>query len=213
MRIVKYLVTATLATVSVLLVSEQTLARQTPESPEVVINRWVEALDAHNSASALALLADEPFLIVDSTTDSAQVDTYEGKEKIAAVLEQYEREGLRVSFEETPTEQNGTISWVERRQSSANSGTGTGGAQDYLGQALVVDGKIKSISYSPASPTPAEGEGDSDQGNAVQVPGDSPRAGGILVELGGLVILLVTLLSCAIVVGVRQYRTKSSQGR
>lgn len=199
---------STLATGSVLMFSAQTFARQTPESPEVVINRWVEALDAHNNASALALLADDPFLIVDSTTDNSQVDTYEGKEKIAAVLEQYGREGLRVSFEETPTEQNGTISWVEKRQTSV-----TAGAQDYLGQALVVDGKIKSISYSPASPTAAEGEGDSSQDHGVPVPGDPPRAGGILVELGGLVLLLVTLLSCGIAIGARQLRNKSSQGR
>ncbi|HKP54447.1 MAG TPA: hypothetical protein VJ183_17560 [Chloroflexia bacterium] len=131
---------------------------QTPEVGQavegpVVIEAWVDAVDAQDVAAALSLLAEESFLIL-STVEGDSIDTYAGKAEIEELLQVYAMDNMRVRLERTPQEENGTTFWTESRTSDRLGMLGIPAAE-YVGEALISGGKIMSLIYTPTPETEA----------------------------------------------------------
>lgn len=112
-----------------------------------MIQAWVDALDSHDVDSALSLLADESFLIFDSTLGNG-IDTYSGKAEIGQLLRSYVSDNIRVRLERAPQEENGTTFWTESRTGDRLAKVGVP-VVEYTGEALLNDGKIISLIYTP----------------------------------------------------------------
>lgn len=123
-----------------------------PTGPET-IRAWVDALDAQDPDAAVALLADDSFLIFE-TTQGDQVSDFAGKAEIRAALEEFVSGDIRVRFVREPQDENGTTFWLESRSSKMLASLGIASAE-YTGQALVADGKILSLIYTPTPETEA----------------------------------------------------------
>jgi len=124
-----------------------------PVEGPAVIEAWVDALDAQDVAAALALMADESFLIL-STVEGDSIDTYSGKAEIEELLQVYIMDNVRFRLERTPQEENGTTFWTESRTSDMLGKLGISAAE-YVGEALVSGGKITSLIYTPTPETEA----------------------------------------------------------
>ncbi len=124
-----------------------------PAGGPAVIQAWVDALDSHDLDAALMLLADESFLILDSSTGD-YIDAYAGKAEIGEWLQVYLSDNVRVRLERVPSEENGTTFWSESRTSAYLTRLGIPVAE-YTGQALVNEGKIASLIYTPTPETEA----------------------------------------------------------
>lgn len=125
---------------------------QPVEGPAVAL-AWVDALDAHDVEAALQLLAEESFLIL-SSPDSDEIATYSGREEIGEALQAYVMDNVRVRLQQLPQEENGTTFWTEQRTSDTLDALGIQSAE-YVGEALVSDGKITSLIYTPTPETEA----------------------------------------------------------
>jgi hypothetical protein len=124
-----------------------------PSEGPAVIEAWVDALDAQDLEAALALLAEESFLIL-STVEGDSIDTYSGKAEIEELLQVYIMDNVRFRLERTPQEENGTTFWTESRTSDLLGKLGIPAAE-YVGEALVSGGKITSLIYTPTPETEA----------------------------------------------------------
>lgn len=142
---------------------------QPVEGPAVIL-AWVDALDAHDVDAALDLLAEESFLILTSP-DSDEITTYSGKEEIGVALQVYVLDNIRVRLERLPQEENGTTFWTEQRTSDTLDRLGIQTAE-YVGEALVSEGKIISLIYTPTPETEAAIAEATDNG-----PTGMPRSG------------------------------------
>jgi len=129
--------------------------------PEVV-RTWVGALASHDLDAALLLLADESFLIFESTQGD-QISTYAGKGEIRTALGEFVAGDIQVRLVSGPQDENGTVFWLESRTSVLISSRGIASAE-YTGQALVTDGKIVSLIYTPTPETEAALNGPTDVG-------------------------------------------------
>jgi hypothetical protein len=123
---------------------------QPVEGPAVIL-AWVGALDEHDVEGALDLLAEESFLIL-SSPNSDEIATYSGKEEIREALHAFVMDNVRVRLQELPQEENGTTFWTEQRTSDTLDRLGIKLAE-YVGEALVSDGKITSLIYTPTPET------------------------------------------------------------
>lgn len=112
-----------------------------------VIKAWVDAIDGHNIDAALALLSDQPFLILDSSQGN-DILTYAGKDEITGLLQTYVSDNTSIRLERDPQEESGTTFWTESRTSDKLANLGIN-MVEYRGEALVKDGKITSLIYTP----------------------------------------------------------------
>ncbi len=118
-----------------------------PTDGSSVIKAWVDALDGHNVDGALALLSDQPFLILDSSLGNG-ILTYSGKNEINGLLQSYVSDNIQARLERDPQEENGTTFWTESRTSDRLAKLGVN-MVEYKGEALVQSGKITSLIYTP----------------------------------------------------------------
>ena len=122
-----------------------------PLDGPAVIEQWVDRLDAHDVDAALTLLADEPFLIL-GTVEGDVSDTFSGQAEVGEALQVYVLDDIRVRLNSAAQEENGTTFWTETRTSDTLRQLGIAAAE-YVGEALVVGGKITSLIYTPTVET------------------------------------------------------------
>ncbi len=139
---------------------------------------WVSALDRHDVEGALALL-DDAFL----TTENVEGDVlvgYEGKGEIRAVLQDWAAQDLRVQLVSAPHIVNGTLTWMEARSTSAQRDRGMQPVE-YSADAIVENGKIRSLIYTPNPGSPEQGGHSGGQSSATAT---STTAGSGSVNMG-----------------------------
>ncbi len=120
-----------------------------PSEP-VVAQEWVSALDSGDTGAALALLADDAVVIVDTAQAGGATEIYTGKDEIGATLRAYAADNYHTQLLGTVEVVNGTTSWVERQSSDTLRSMGLA-SQDVKADALIEAGKIKSLIYEPVS--------------------------------------------------------------
>lgn len=180
------MLSAGLALATMLAIPARAFAQPQPADPVSVATAWIAALDARNFDRALNLLDDEAYLIYYSPPPDGLV-TYSGKEEIRLELQNYERDNIRVQLLEPPTLERGTVSWVERQSSNSLQQIDILSV-DLVVDALVEDGKIKSIIYELTSESAAEIEAAKQSGS--KTPTGMPRAGEQSVLAPGWLALL-----------------------
>lgn len=129
-----------------------------PTDPVEVIEAWVAALDAHDLDAAMELADEGMFLILLSGSEDSEggeITTFEGKAEIRDALGAYVTDNMRLRFVEPPEVMEGTTIWVERRESQTLTGAGIS-SLDFVGEALVQEGKIRSLIYTPTPEAAAE---------------------------------------------------------
>lgn len=149
--------------------------------PIVIAQAWVSAVDAHDFDAAVALLNDDSYLIVVPPAPSSNINSYQGKNEIRQVLQQYAANNTHVQIVDGPVVINGTTTWTERQSSDSLLRAGVPSIQVTV-DALIEGGKIKSIVYeltpdSAAQIAHSEGEGGRDTGTAAPSGVGMPKTG------------------------------------
>ncbi|MDQ6695709.1 MAG: nuclear transport factor 2 family protein [Chloroflexota bacterium] len=113
--------------------------------PVAIATAWVTAVSLHDVETALSFLGDDAYVTFVLPGDAGN-NVYEGKDQVRQLLQGYILDNRDVSLIQTPEVVNGTTTWVERHSANSLGQSGVDSV-DIRADAIIQDGKIKSLLY------------------------------------------------------------------